>query len=123
MTKTVMISGSSSIQSLNPEVICSLRNIISLKFNIIIGDCYGVDTLVQRYLKNHNYTQVKVYHIGKKPRNNLGFETITVQGKRYSDKDKVMCEKADFGLAIWDGKSKGTKDNIQRVQKTKIIKY
>ena len=32
-----------------------------------------------------------------------------------------MCTIADYGLAIWDGKSKGTKANIERVAKTKVV--
>ncbi len=117
---TVMISGSRKINKLTDEVIKSLDKIMELDFDIVIGDCYGIDTLVQQYLQSKNYQKVSVYHIGN-VRNNLGFKTVKVQGNRYSDKDKKMCELADYGLAIWDGKSRGTQNNIKRVQKTKVI--
>ena len=32
-----------------------------------------------------------------------------------------MCSIADYGLAIWDGKSKGTAANIQRVKLSRKI--
>ena len=125
-----MISGSRNIKTLNPEVINSLNKIIELEFEIIIGDCYGIDTLIQRYLKSRNYQKVTVYHIGNHPRNNLGFNTVKVQGKSYKDKDIAMCRIANYGLAIWDGSRgiiyyarTGTLANINRVKKTKIIRF
>jgi hypothetical protein len=33
-----------------------------------------------------------------------------------------MAARADYGLAIWDGKSPGTKANIKRVKRTRIIR-
>jgi hypothetical protein len=33
-----------------------------------------------------------------------------------------MSKVATYGLAIWDGKSRGTLANIKRVPKTKVIK-
>ena len=119
----VIISGSRNLKVLNKEIIETLKKIMELNLDIIIGDCYGIDTLIQRYLKSRNYQKVTVYHIGNHPRNNLGFKTVKVQGNRYSDKDIAMCKIADYGLAIWDGKSRGTSANIKRVPKTKIIRF
>ena len=55
-----------------------------------------------------------------KPRNTNGFNIVGVLGN-YVDRDKQMCNIADYGLAIWDGKSRGTAANIQRVKRTKVI--
>ena len=117
----VMISGSRSIRRLNNQVTTTLNKIMQLDFEIVIGDCYGIDTLVQHYLKSCNYQKVTVYHIGTCPRNNYGFKTHKIQGNYYSNKDIAMCKIANYGLAIWDGKSKGTQNNITRIEKTKII--
>jgi adenine-specific DNA-methyltransferase len=121
MTKIVFISGSRSVKELPQSALNSLDKIIELGFKVILGDCYGVDTLVQKYLKSKNYTKVTVYHIGNYPRFNLGFKTVKVDGIRQVDKDIEMSKKAHYGLAIWDGKSKGTLANIQRVPLTKVI--
>ncbi len=118
---TVMISGSRSIKKLTDKVIKSLDKIMELNFDIVIGDCYGIDTLVQRYLKFKNYQKVTVYHIGNKPRNNLGFNNVKITGNFYNDKDIAMSKVSDYGLVIWDGKSKGSKANIQRIKSTKVI--
>lgn len=117
----VMISGSRSVNKLPQNAIDSLNKIIDLGFDIVVGDCSGVDKLIQEYLYNHNYQNVTVYHINNKPRNNVGFKTVKVQGRSYSAKDIAMCQIADYGLVIWDGKSKGTKANIERIKKTKVI--
>lgn len=115
----VVISGSRSIKVLPKEAINSLDKIIEQGFQILVGDAPGVDSLVQNYLKFKNYQNVVVYHpFGC--RNNAGFKSEKV-GKSYADRDKYMCNIADFGLAIWDGVSKGTAQNIKRVPKTKVI--
>ena len=121
----VMISGSRTRYGLLPnEAWQSIDKIIELDFEIIIGDCYGVDRLVQQYLKGKNYSKVIVYYAlfdgNCKPRYHHGFKVVGIDGN-YIDRDKAMCTIADYGLAIWDGKSKGTKANIERVAKTKVV--
>ena len=123
---TVLISGSLSIKYKDlPRVVFeSLDRIMAQGLEVIIGDARGVDSAIQWYLKSKNYTKVTVYYSIEgnriKPRNNWGFETVGIVGS-YSDRDKAMCERADYGLAVWDGHSKGTAGNIARVPKTKII--
>lgn len=120
MSTFVFISGSRSIKSLPFDALESLERIIDQGFTILVGDCFGVDTLVQDYLAERHYRNVIVCHIGARPRNNRGFQTHQVPGTRQTDKDAYMGRKANFGLAIWDGASPGTAKNIERV-KTKVI--
>lgn len=125
MTKIVMVSGSRSITDITPGL-QSLNRIMELNFSIILGDAPGVDKLVQEYLRNSNYLDVKVYFAlwsgNGKPRNVTGFQTVGIPGS-YGDRDKAMCAICNYGLALWDGVSRGTKDNIDRTNgKTKIIR-
>ena len=125
MTKIVMVSGSRSIADIRPGL-QSINRIMELNFSIILGDASGVDKLVQEYLRNSNYLDVKVYFAlwsgNGKPRNVTGFQTVGVPGS-YVARDKAMCSICDYGLALWDGISRGTKDNIDRTKgKTKIIR-
>lgn len=127
MSKTVMISGSRTIKQLPEAANESINRIIQLKFQIIIGDAPGVDQLVIDYLweiKNYHSRYVQIYYAlfngSGRPRHRRGYQTFGIRGN-YSDRDKQMCKLADYGLAIWDGRSKGTKANIERVKKTKII--
>lgn len=116
----VVISGSRSIKLLPKQAIQSLDKIMKQNFHILVGDADGIDSLVQQYLKSKDYKSVTVFHAYQKPRNNAGFNAVKVNGN-YSDRDAFMCVQADFGLAIWDGMSKGTAANIRRVPKTKVI--
>jgi adenine-specific DNA-methyltransferase len=122
---TVLISGSRSITELPKSAIESLDKIIDLNFEILIGDACGVDYLVQEYLISKSYEKVKVFYSlfkgNGKPRNSLFENVVGIYGN-YTDRDKAMCAIADYGLAIWDGKSRGTMANIERVPKTKIIR-
>ncbi len=120
MTK-VFVSGSRSIKQLPEAVRVSLDKIIELGFTVCVGDCHGVDTLGQDYLATKNYQLVVVFHIGERPRNNRGFRTQRVSGSRQTDKDAAMAAAADYGLAVWDGRSPGTAKNIARVAKTKVV--
>ena len=125
---TVLISGSRHVATrtaLPQEITVSLDRIMALGFDIVIGDAPGIDSQVQWYLKHKSYQKVTVYYavFGKhtKPRNNYGFPSIPINGS-YSQRDKAMCAIADYGLAIWNGHSKGTLANIQRVPKTRVFR-
>jgi hypothetical protein len=125
MKKVVMISGSRYITDISPAL-STIDKIMQLKLLIILGDAPGVDKLVQEYLRSQNYPDVKVYFAlwsgNGKPRNVTGFETVGVSGS-YVDRDKMMCSICHYGLALWDGVSRGTRDNIDRTgRKTKIIR-
>jgi hypothetical protein len=118
----VFVSGSRAVKELPGAARASLDRIMRLGFLVLVGDCYGVDTLVQEYLKAQGYERVRVYHIGAKPRHCLGFPPVRVEGARQSAKDRAMAAQADYGLAIWDGRSPGTKANIRRVKRTRVIR-
>ncbi|MDX6577830.1 MAG: hypothetical protein QOE96_3783 [Blastocatellia bacterium] len=118
---TIFVSGSRSIKALPTEARNSLDRYIRDGNQILVGDAPGADALVQRYLSDRSYQNVTVCHVGNAARNNLGFDTISVDGNKQVDKDAYMAEHADHGLAIWDGKSPGTAKNIARLETT-IVK-
>ena len=116
----VFVAGSRNLGRLNPEVRDRLSNLISQKFQILVGDASGADKAVQKYLAETGYEKVIVYCSGNRCRNNVGrWATSLVSVDRskkgrefYAEKDKKMAEDADYGLMIWDGKSTGTINNI-----------
>lgn len=124
----LFVSGSISIKQLPNEAKSVLSFHIKNNTHIIIGDAPGIDKLVQEYLVSENYYNVTVYHIRYTPRNKLSskFKTKQIQypsneiGERSKQtfKDKAMFNDANSLLYIWDGKSKGTKRNIQQAQST-----
>jgi len=116
----IVISGSMSIQKLPEEAIRRIDAITQLNAKILVGDAPGVDTEVQKYLKSKNYENVTVYHAYEPPRNHQGFTIVGGFGSS-TDRDKAMCAEADYGLAIWDGKSQETKANIDRVPSRVVI--
>ncbi len=118
---TIFVSGSRSIKALPTEARDTLDRYIRDGNPILVGDAPGADALVQRYLSDRSYQNVTVCHVGNTARNNLGFDTIRVDGNKQADKDAYMAEHADHGLAIWDGKSPGTAKNIARLETT-IVK-
>jgi PDZ domain-containing secreted protein len=121
----IFISGSISIKALDTEVTCLLDSIMADGQTVLIGDAFGVDKLVQQYLFERNYQFVTVYFSGAKVRNNIGgWQTKQISndnnltGKSmYQLKDVAMAQDADCGLMIWDGKSQGTKFNIENMTK------
>ena len=98
-----------------------LDNLMEEDAEIIIGDCWGIDADVQKYLNDNGYQSVTVYVAGgKRPaRNNEGnweekhFDVSCFTGySMRAEKDIHMAEEADMGLAIWDEESKGTFVNM-----------
>lgn len=121
----IFISGSSKIKKLNQEMTNCLDELIKQPNNeVIVGDCYGVDILVQKYLKEHGYTNVTVYCSQKTPRRTEYNNYISMyeQAKNlngedfYQVKDKEMCNQCDSAIAFWNGTSYGVKCNIERIQ-------
>jgi hypothetical protein len=89
-------------------------------FQILVGDANGADKAVQRYLADKSYPSVLVLCMKDHCRNNVGNwptrEVAAPRGARgfdyYSLKDRAMAEAAEYGLMLWDGKSKGTLNNV-----------
>ena len=87
---------------------------------MLVGDCYGVDSSVQKFYADIGYDRVTIYASNGKARNNVGKWNIKnvpvsagVHGfDFYRQKDIAMARDADYGMMIWDGKSRGTMNNI-----------
>ena len=129
----IFIAGARSIASTDSYICEKLESICERKHQIIIGDCYGVDAIVQQYLANKSYKDVTVYASNGKARNNVGRWNVnnvyvspaTPKHAFYRQKDISMAQDADFGFMIWDGISKGTAQNILTLaqQGKKVLVY
>lgn len=108
----VVVCGSISIRALPSEALRRLGTIVGLGATVLVGDAPGTDAAFQAVLRSRGYRDVQVYHRGGAPRNNLGgWPTVRVAGT-YTDRDRRMCADADYGLAVWNGTSPGTRRNI-----------
>jgi len=120
----VFISGSISTKSLSKNAIAYLEQIVEGNRTILIGDAPGVDSAVQQYLFEQRYQNVFVYFSGGEIRNNIGnWQTRKIPNpenlsgrSRYQLKDKAMADDCDYGMMFWDGRSKGTKANIDYME-------
>jgi len=116
----IFISGSISIKQLPQIATEKIDSIMKNKYTILIGDAKGVDSIVQNYLIKKNYNDVIIYYSGNRVRNNLGqWETKKIDGENgekgralHTLKDIEMSNDANYALMIWDGKSRGTFNNI-----------
>ena len=117
----IFVSGSINIKQLPQLAIEKLDSIIEKNFAVLVGDANGVDSLIQKYMKEKSYRNVFVYYAGDKIRNNLdNWQTVNVSSSLkgralYTQKDIKMAEDADYGMMIWDGNSRGTKANIEKM--------
>ena len=117
----VFISGSISIKALKKSDLSYLEELIKKNRVILIGDAYGIDKAVQKYLHRKEYQNVIVYYSGKEIRNNIGsWKTKYIPNPDhltgrllYKLKDKAMGNDCDSALMFWDGKSRGTQQNIE----------
>lgn len=119
----VFVSGSISIKELPQIAVEKLDSIMAHNFTVLVGDANGVDKLIQSYLKQKSYPNVCVYYAGNRIRNNLAHWNVVnvpsnLTGRAlYTEKDRKMALDSDYGMMIWDGKSKGTKANIDEMSK------
>lgn len=123
----VFIAGPRAISSLDAEVKKRLSSIMEEGLTILVGDANGVDKAVQKYLDEKQYRNVIVYASNGIARNNIGFwpiENVPVEKgvsgfDYYTRKDAQMASDADYGFMIWNGKSKGTLNNMINLTKEK----
>ena len=116
----VFIAGPRAISKLNSEARKRIDNIIDGGYTILIGDANGIDKAVQQYCTEKKYDNVKVFASNGKARNNIGLwdvvkveiDSSTKGFDFYAAKDLAMAKEADYGFMIWNGKSKGTFNNI-----------
>ena len=121
--KKVFFGGSRRLGKLNKAIKERADNIISTGYLVLIGDANGADRAMQKYLAEKSYKHVLIFCAGNICRNNIGrWETKFVPVNRaqkdfqyYSIRDKKISDEADYGFMVWDGKSKGTLNNIMNL--------
>ena len=87
---------------------------------ILVGDCPGADAAIQKYLAEREYCNVTVYASGKEARNNIGgwdvelveYDPELTGYDFYRQKDIQMELDCDCAVMAWDGRSRGTRQNI-----------
>ena len=122
----IFISGSKSISKLPELAKAFIDQFIENGDEILIGDCYGVDAVVQKYLEAKEFNNTTIYCSGITPRNNFVSAakihscTEAAKGLTGSEfqyvKDIQMAADCDQALMIWDGISKGTAENLKRIK-------
>ena len=121
----VFLGGSKVITELADDEKRVIDEYIARGCHILVGDCRGVDTEIQRYLAERGYKRVSIYATDGIARNNIGnFKVIncpsgrTPEGRKHKDysyyhvKDHRMLTLCDEILMFWDGKSRGSYDNL-----------
>lgn len=119
----VFLAGARNITNLDIAVKKRLVNMTKNNISILVGDANGVDKEVQEVFKSINYNNVIIYAMRGKARNNIGdWKVMKIEPNKnstgfeyYATKDLRMAQDADYGFMIWNGKSKGTYNNIMNL--------
>ena len=118
----IFIGGSRAVSKLNAVIRDRLDDVVKKGCTVLIGDANGGDKAVQQYLSDRHYSDVVVFCM-ENCRNNVGnWSTRSIEPppgstgfSYYSAKDLVMSQESGCGLMLWDGKSKGTLQNMLRL--------
>ncbi len=97
MKNNITVIGSRNIRSFNFDAVFE-----ELPQSIITGGAKGIDTLAEQWATTHNIP----VHIFKPEYNRYGKAAPLIR-------NKTIIELADYVLAVWDGKSRGTKFGIE----------
>lgn len=116
----IFIAGPRAINELDENVNKKLNSICEKGYDVLVGDADGIDSSIQKFLNDRKYKNVKVFASRGIARNNYGdwqIENVVVSENVkgfdfYATKDLSMAKSADIGFMIWNGKSKGTFNNI-----------
>ena len=121
--EAVFLGSSQRIKRLNDSIRSRLDELIERRLWMFVGDANGADRALQQYLANRGYDRVIVYAVSGMLRNNVGHwdvrcidAPIKARGfALYSVKDAQMAKDASYGLMLWDGKSRGTLENVHNL--------
>jgi hypothetical protein len=121
----VFVAGPRALKSLSAPVKERFAKMINQNIAFLVGDASGIDKMTQQYFYDAAYKNVTVYASNGVARNNVGKWAVrnvpvkeAVSGfDFYAAKDKMMADEADYGFMIWNGKSKGTLNNIINLTK------
>jgi hypothetical protein len=115
----VFIGGSRAVSRLNPVIRARLDDLINRRCSILIGDANGADKAVQQYFAKREYANITVFcmeecrnNVGHWPTRHVEPPTERKDFSYYAAKDLAMCREAKCGVMFWDGKSKGTLQNV-----------
>ena len=124
--KRVFFGGSKSITELTDDEKTVIDEYIENGCQILVGDCRGADTEIQKHLVERGYTNVKIYATDGEARNNVGnFKVIACPSSYtpewssknaysyYRVKDERMLALCDEILMFWDGNSKASRENLE----------
>jgi hypothetical protein len=130
---TVFVGGSRRISRLNDTIRARADNMVRQGLKVLIGDANGIDKAMQQHFAAKDYKNVVVYCMRGHCRNNVGnwpTRHISVERDRkdfayYATKDQEMAKEASCGFMIWDGKSKGTLNNMLNLlrQQKNVVAY
>lgn len=123
--EAVFLGGSRRIVRLNDNIRSKLHELVDRGLWIFVGDANGADRALQQHLADQGYERVVVYAVAGLLRNNVGHWKVhfvdAPKGARgfdlYSAKDQEMAKDASYGLMLWDGKSRGTLENVRNLVK------
>lgn len=122
---TVFIGGPRAVSRLNKTIRQQLDELIAKNCEFYIGDANGTDRAVQQYLADRHYPHVTVFcmdqcrnNVGNWPTNRWSSTSAKRDYNYFSVKDREMASRARCGLMLWDGKSRGTLQNILNLRET-----
>ncbi len=121
--EAVFLGGSRRIPRLNESIRSKLDELLNRGLWMFVGDANGADRALQQHLANRGYERVVVYAVKGMLRNNVGHWNVRCvdapSGARgfdlYSVKDVQMAKDASYGFMLWDGKSRGTLENVRNL--------
>ena len=121
-TRTVFVGGSKNIGHLSGKAASLLSSFVERGNHIFVGDCHGVDLAVQNYLHTLGYRNLTIYCAGEKCRFNVGswaekhVPTNEVGYAFFRAKDLDMLHACSTAFLIWNGSSRGTKNNLHTLR-------
>ena len=121
----IFLSGSKTIRILPEKLTDLLDTYCQQNCEFLIGDCCGSDKLMQEYLAEKGYANVTVYvsggsvrfHAGQFPLRYIAVPDGITGFAFYRQKDIAMAQDCDAAVMLWDGKTRGTRCNIEAMQR------
>lgn len=121
----IFLSGSKTVRELPQELTDLLDACCETGCELLVGDCAGADILMQEYLAAKGCKNVTVYVSWDTVRHRMPCFPVkqipVAEGITgfafYRQKDIAMAEDCDAAIMLWDGRTKGTRCNMEDMER------
>jgi hypothetical protein len=118
MRRKVLITGSRQAM---PAMLAKVEEVVlwvkRQEYELLVGDAPGVDAHVRVCAETLSVPTTVYGAYGRLRGRRRSHEQVVVVPEAYAVRDRLMVQRCDLCVAVWNGRSRGTKDTVESARR------